>query len=70
MTRKNILKIVLSGLLTGIDSKDVIELKMSKLSEPIDLPTTFEETNKQLRELMRQQRELIKIKRSYNTKKY
>lgn len=48
MTRLNILRIVRSGLLTGIDNKDVIELKKKTLKEPIDLPTSHDKTNKQL----------------------
>ena len=55
MTRINILKIVLSGLHTGIDNDEVINNKMSILHEPIDLPTTIEDTNKEIRELVRKQ---------------
>ena len=70
MTRVNILKIVLSGLKTGIDNKDVINNKMNTLKEPIDLPTTTNDTNKELRELTRRQRQLIRDKQSYNTRIY
>ena len=70
MSRIDILKTVLSSFKTRIDSTEVIELKMRELREPIDLPSTFEETNKQLRELKRKQRELIRDKRSHNTAAY
>ena len=70
MTQVNILKIVILGLKTGIDNEDLINNKMNILKEPIDLPTTIKDTNKELRELTRRQRQLIRDKQSYNMRTY
>ena len=60
MMSKNIVKSLLSSLYNKINIAATLDMKMGKLKEPFDLPTTIDATKSLLRILQKCERNLIK----------
>ena len=62
MMSKNIIKTLFMGMRQKIDMSVVLDLKMKKLKESFDLPTTYDNCNALLKTLLRRKRDLIKYR--------
>ena len=60
MMLKNIIKTLFEGMCQKIDMSVILDLKMKKLMEPFNLPTTYNDCNVLLKTLCCRQYDLIK----------